>query len=152
MSTSAIRNRRAFTLVELLVVITILALLISILLPSLAKAREQAKKAKCFGNMKDLAAASVAYAMDDPGEEIVPRNSAQGSFRGHETQVQFLAAGRNEYNWGGKGGRPSLWGDGPLHAVRYFTQWNGPRSPNGPGGRPLNKSLYPNDGRSCQHR
>ena len=138
---SASKNHRAFTLVELLVVIAIIALLISILLPSLAKAREQAKKIKCLGNMKDLAAASNLYAVEDPNEEIVPRH-AGASFVGHENQNQLLGGALNEYIWGGKGGRPSLWGDGPEDDVRYYTQWNGPRTPNGPGGRLLNKLLY----------
>ena len=66
---------RGFTLIELLVVIAIIALLISILLPSLAQAREQAKKMKCFANLKDITAASIGYAMEDSSEYIVPMHN-----------------------------------------------------------------------------
>lgn len=59
--------RRAFTLIETLVAIAIIAVLVAILLPTLAGARESARAARCLANLRQLVAISQAYADDHKG-------------------------------------------------------------------------------------
>lgn len=61
-------TRKGFTLVELLVVIGIIALLIAILLPTLGKARESAKRAVCLSNLRQLYMANQMYANANKGQ------------------------------------------------------------------------------------
>jgi len=57
-------SQQAFTLVELLVVISIIALLISILLPSLQQARKAAERTQCMANLKTIGLSLHTYAAD----------------------------------------------------------------------------------------
>jgi prepilin-type N-terminal cleavage/methylation domain-containing protein len=62
------RRPRAFTLVELLVVIGIIAVLIAILMPALTRANDQARQLRCLSNMRQLAIAWTMYANDSKGK------------------------------------------------------------------------------------
>lgn len=67
-------SKRGFTLIELLVVIAIIAILAAILFPVFAAARENARKASCLSNMKQIALAHRMW-QDDNKESFVPGNT-----------------------------------------------------------------------------
>jgi len=66
-SSSHRRPSRGFTLIEVLVVVAIVALIVSILIPTLAKAREQARRVACLSNMSNMPKAVLSFTMEHRG-------------------------------------------------------------------------------------
>lgn len=60
-------RRRAFSLVELLVVVAVVAILIGVVVPTLSSARKESQRATCLGNMKTMQTASLAWTMEHDG-------------------------------------------------------------------------------------
>src|SRR5689334_2966900 len=65
------KQHNGFTLIELLVVIAIIAILAAILFPVFAQARKSARTTACISNLKQIATASLMYAQDYDGGNVL---------------------------------------------------------------------------------
>ena len=81
-------KKKAFTLIELLVVIAVIALLLSIMLPSLRKVKERAIRVVCMNNEKQLALAWLMYAQDNH-DQIVYGGTTPVSELSRATDIAF---------------------------------------------------------------
>jgi prepilin-type processing-associated H-X9-DG protein/prepilin-type N-terminal cleavage/methylation domain-containing protein len=95
------RLHRAFTLVELLVVIGIIALLISILLPALGKARAQAQFVNCAANQRSILQAMILHASEHRGYMPVT-----GRVYGAATPAGLADANQTHYSYFADGATP----------------------------------------------
>jgi prepilin-type N-terminal cleavage/methylation domain-containing protein/prepilin-type processing-associated H-X9-DG protein len=86
-------SRAGFTLIEVLVVVAIIALLISILLPSLAKAREEARRVKCGAQLSQLAKAESSYGVTN--QDWIPGSPlTTGYYFSANTAAPWPASGK----------------------------------------------------------
>jgi prepilin-type N-terminal cleavage/methylation domain-containing protein len=98
------KRRRAFTLVELLVVIGIIAVLVGILLPALNKARDAARRTACLANLRSIGQLVTMYAVQSKGSVPIGCSSSTNSWNGlapnyflarkeSATKVRFVGLG-----------------------------------------------------------
>ncbi|HRX86484.1 MAG TPA: prepilin-type N-terminal cleavage/methylation domain-containing protein [Phycisphaerae bacterium] len=88
---------RAFTLVELLVVISIISLLVSLLLPSLRSAREQARQTVCAAHLKALSTSWEVYAVEYGSPPRLARRAIDVNYDCPRNDSQSLHCERVEY-------------------------------------------------------
>ncbi len=82
-------GKRGFTLIELLVVVAIIVILIAILLPSLSQARQNALRAKCLSQLKQIGIAVYSYAAENNDFAPPYPMGDDGSDQGYRSNVTF---------------------------------------------------------------
>jgi prepilin-type N-terminal cleavage/methylation domain-containing protein/prepilin-type processing-associated H-X9-DG protein len=105
--------RRGLSLIEVLVVISVLALLISLVLPSLTAARQEGLRMNCLANLKTLGGRGQNYGVEDPRGILHPQSEAG--------DTEWIGLGG--WDWGGADGEdPRFNPDGPVAPLSASTR------------------------------
>jgi prepilin-type N-terminal cleavage/methylation domain-containing protein len=111
-----LKQRNAFTIIELLVVVAIISLLIAILLPALGRARDAALVTQSMGNLRNLAASNATYGSDYADRQFTLAGDDYGLVGGN--CPQYIATvgcpGQPILGWDDQGGLWGYWIGGPL--------------------------------------
>ena len=114
-------RKRGCTLIELLVVIAIIGILSEILLSSLARAREAARRASCANNLKQFGLIFKMYANESPGEMYPPQPEWTWAYRTVDCESNPI---RPASDLGYLGGEWKFTGGGPDQDSLYPEYWN----------------------------
>ena len=129
-------RRNAFTIIELLVVVSIIALLVGILLPAIGKAREQAQLTKSEANLRNLGTAHATYASEWNDRQFTMVNDnitrwasdPYTAFGNFHSAHGGCGAGNDPgchppviLGWANVGGGGGLWGYWMNHPGNYVT-------------------------------
>ena len=130
-TTTRFQSRKGFTLIEVLIVITIVALLISLILPGITQAREVARQAICSANLRQVGASFAGYANDNHNQYPIMITSNPPyiwqSYAGYEdvwlekalSDYTNVASDWSNFNAGGK-----IWLC-PSSPIKLYTNSNG---------------------------
>jgi prepilin-type processing-associated H-X9-DG protein/prepilin-type N-terminal cleavage/methylation domain-containing protein len=133
-------KKKKFTLLELLVVVAIIGILVSLLMPSLGKAREKAKRAVCKSNLKQMYTLAALFAKDNRHKIIAyygRKNVKQSNY--------FISKGSKYYNFGYLYNLYPQELMGVMHCPSEESPWmkfNTPQNPWPPKSGPNTRSSY----------
>ena len=121
-------HTKSFTIIELLVVIAIIGILLSIMLPSIQKARDKLKASVCLSNQKQLGVGLIVFSMDK--DSFLPTNAAWNdnwqeklypslidseSFSCPSDELERIKGTKSSYGgygWCVSSGNTNTWGEG----------------------------------------
>ncbi len=129
MPTDRTRQRQAFSLVETLVVISLIVLLVALLMPALAMARNVSRQSQCANNQRQIGLACAAYTTDDANEVVQPYRTNQHRTDRLELYLEYGQYPRPDYNrmmsivWRCPDNMPDIFPDAQGGVAQYYISY-----------------------------